>query len=185
MRKASLDAGRNETWVRDLLHGRTQMPSAEHLEKLAEVLDSSPQWLLHGGEHSGNVGGRTVPLVGHVGAGAEILIIDDHAKGAGLEEVAAPPGAPRSTIAVRVRGESQLGRFDDGDIIFYSEHLPPDDLVNRRECVVKLADGRLFVKRLVRGSGQGLYTLLSSNAAPIDDVAVEWAAKIDAVSLAY
>ena len=48
-----------------------------------------------------------VPVVGYIGAGAEVLPIDDHAKGAGLDEVECPRGMdPAKTVAVKVRGDS-------------------------------------------------------------------------------
>lgn len=176
-------AGMNESWVRDLIEERTRMPNAEALERLAAALDTTTRWLLTGEEQGENI--RGVPLVGYVGAGAEIIIVDDHAKGAGLDEVEAPPGARSGTVAVRVRGGSMMGRYDPGDVIYYSEQLPPDSLVNKRECVVKLGDGRLFVKRLRRGSARGLYSLDGVHGPVIEDVAVEWVARIDASKPAY
>ncbi len=71
-----------------------------------------------------------------------------------------------------------LPHYEDGDIIYYSRNLPPEEMRNRR-CVVKLADGRMLVKTLRRGSTDDLWTLTSTNAADIEDVLVEWVAPID------
>ena len=46
-----------------------------------------------------------------------------------------------------------------------------------RECVIKLADGRLFVKELRRGEN-GRFTLFGWNSPLIENVAVEWAAPV-------
>lgn len=48
-----------------------------------------------------------------------------------------------------------------------------------RRAVVRLADDRVLVKTVRRGSQSGLYTLVSLNAPDIEDVALLWAAPID------
>lgn len=115
-----------------------------------------------------------VPLKGYVGAGQAIYPIDD----GGDDLVDAPPTSNGSTVAVRVRGDSMLPLFEDGSLIYYSRHLPPGEMLNRR-CVAKLADGRMLVKTLRRGAGEGFWTLTSTNSADIEDVVVEWVAPID------
>jgi hypothetical protein len=115
-----------------------------------------------------------VRLVGYVGAGAAVYPIDDGAD----EWVDAPPKASKTTTAVQIRGTSQLPTYEDGWIIYYSKLLPPEMMVNRR-CVIQLADGRILLKTLRRGSRHDLWTLTSSNDVDIDDVVVEWASPID------
>lgn len=143
----------------------------EWMRLLAPALGVAPNDLL---EDYAAVG---VPLVGFVGAGAEVYAIDDHAKGGGLEEVEKPQGATWSTVAVRVRGESMKPAYKDGDLLYYDtqsngdlDHLIGDD------CVVKLQDGRALVKELRKNGGA--YWLHSYNADPMIDVNIDWAAKI-------
>lgn len=115
---------------------------------------------------------RAIVLVGYVGAGAEIFPMDH------LGYVEAPPGiAGPKTVAVKVKGDSMRPAYRDGDLIYYDDHLPPEDLVGR-EVVVELEDGRCLVKELFAGSRPGLWTLLSHNAAPITDIQIKWAARI-------
>lgn len=123
---------------------------------------------------------NAAPVVGFAGAGAEIYAIDDHEKGGGLDEIEAPFPVHPSTVCVVVRGDSMLPVFEDGDLIGYSKEpsRDPAQLIGRR-CLVKLADGRTFIKVLKRGSQKGLFTLVSFNAGDIEDVAVEWAAEYD------
>jgi hypothetical protein len=60
------------------------------------------------------------------------------------------------------------------------------NLVSRHErpqqtpppCVVKLTDGRALLKTIKRGTLPGRYRLVSFNSPDIEDVEVEWAAKI-------
>src|ERR1043166_9685350 len=60
-------------------------------------------------------GRPSVHAIGYVGAGAEIIPIDDHAIGAGLEEVEIPPGIPDNAVLVIVRGDSMYPRYFDGE----------------------------------------------------------------------
>lgn len=131
----------------------------------------SVDWLLTGRE------GRATPLIPlkrYVGAGQTIYAVDD----GDHEYVEAPPGLDGEALAAVIRGDSMYPRYDDGNIIMWTRHLPPGDLLNR-EAVVGLADGRILIKIITRGSAPGLWTLTSFNAAPISDQVVEWAAPID------
>lgn len=116
----------------------------------------------------------SVPLKGYVGAGQAVYAIDD----GGDDTVEAPPYSDENTIAVQVRGDSMFPVFEDGTLLYYSRRLPPVEMINRR-CVVHLADGRILVKTLRRGSVPGLYTLTSFNAPDMEDEVVEWASPIE------
>ena len=122
----------------------------------------------------------SVPVVGYVGAGSEAHF---YAVAQGdLDEVEQPPGAPDTTVAVEIRGDS-LGTFFNRWLVFYdSVHRPASpDLVGEL-CVVGLPDGRVLIKQLQRSRSEGLYNLLSPNQPPIVDVRVEWAAKVTSMS---
>lgn len=130
-------------------------------------------------------GPTMIPVVGYVGAGAEVFCIDDHAKGAGLDEVDMPiPGMSPSSVAVRVRGDSMIPAYFDGDLIFYDKNDNGDlmHLVGK-ECVVSLTDGRKFIKTL-RRRANGDWYLFSYNAEPIMDIEIEWAAKVNVIKRA-
>ena len=126
---------------------------------------------------------RTVPIVGYVGAGAEVLPIDDHAPGQGLDDVPCPRGIDaHSAVALIVRGDSMEPFIQEGWLLFYSrpKELMPSEVIGKL-CVVKLADdGPTMVKRLQRGYSEGLFNLISTNAAPREDIALEWAAPVRA-----
>ncbi|HMG49884.1 MAG TPA: XRE family transcriptional regulator [Inquilinus sp.] len=118
----------------------------------------------------------TVPLVGKVGAGAEVHLFDGDASSEQIDEVDAPPGADETTVAVIVSGDSMFPRYLERETIYYRRadaSADPTSLIGR-EVVVRLADGRTFVKVLRRGSSPGYFTLDSYNAAPMEDVVVEW-----------
>ncbi len=120
----------------------------------------------------------TAPVVGYVGAGTEVTPFDDHAQGAGLDHVEIPPGLPPDGVLVIVRGDSMYPRYFEGEFLYYvRDGRDPQDFIGR-ECVVRLADGRVLVKVLRRGSQAGLFSLESWNAPPIEDKAIEWAAPV-------
>lgn len=125
-----------------------------------------------------------VPVVGYVGAGAEVFAVDDHAKGAGFDEVEIPiDGMSRSTVAVQVRGDSMLPVYRPGDLIFYDRNDNGDLLhLIGKDCVVRLTDGRTFVKELHHSNGE--FWLHSYNSTPMINVDIEWAAKVAVIKRA-
>ena len=134
-------------------------------------------WLLTG-EGQMALKPNTASAVGYVGGGAEVFPIDDYPVGDGMEEIEIPPGVPVNAVLVIVRGDSMRPRYFDGEYLFYlRDQRPPSELVGR-ECVVKLQDGRAFVKVLRNGSRKGRFNLESWNADLIEDQAVEWAAPV-------
>jgi transcriptional regulator with XRE-family HTH domain len=127
-------------------------------------------------ERPNEIGPPTVKVKGYVGAGAEAHFYNV-AQG-DLDDVPAPEGATADTVAVEIRGDS-LGALFDRWLVFYDEVRRPitPDLVGKL-CVVGLADDRVLVKKVRRGSAAGLYTLISEREEPIRDVEIEWAAQV-------
>lgn len=121
-----------------------------------------------------------VPIVGKVGAGAQVFPINDHPPGTGLDDIPCPYGLdPEKTAAVVVEGDSMFP-LQDGWILFFSrrDHIAPIELVGQL-CIVKIADdGPTLVKQLRRGYERNRFTLVSTNAPPLENVEVEWAARV-------
>ena len=157
-------------------------PDDAHIRKLAELAAVHPAALRYGGLAEPAPAPRfaTAPVVGYVGAGQEVFAHDDHALGGGLEEVEAPEGVGEDpVVAVRVRGES-MHPMRDGWLLFYrrDQHGVPDACLNRL-CIVKLAeDGPIMVKEVRRGYRAHHFVLTSWNAPPLEDVRVDWAARV-------
>lgn len=181
-RQAALRFGWKESTYAAHENGQNDFDD-ERAREYARKFKVKAAWLLGVEDKSDEpLPARMVNVVGYVGAGTEVHLIDDHAKGAGLDEVPAPPAVSHDCVAVKVKGDSMEPRFYEGEILYYDRvYNTPDSIrqLGQRECVVALEDGRIFVKRLQPGSRAGFWTLWSYNASPMTDVRVKWAAPVD------
>jgi SOS-response transcriptional repressor LexA len=154
-------------------------------KKYANAFRVSEGWLLTGeGVGPDATVKRTIPIVGYVGAGAEVLPIDDHEKGAGLDEIDPPfDGLSSSTVAVRVKGNSMAPAFDEGDVLLYDRQDNGDLLhLIGKKCIVALKDKRIFVKELKRTPAGEIYLYsINAESEPLFGVEIEWAAKVKVV----
>lgn len=122
-----------------------------------------------------------VPVVGRVGAGAEVYLVDDYPKGGGLYTVACPEGmSPDETVAVEVEGDSMAPTISAGWLLFYSRNhraVPTEALYET--CIVKLSDdGPVLVKRVIPGPNSK-FTLESTNAPSKHGASLEWATPVE------
>lgn len=157
-------------------NGTRGFPAAK-ARRYARAFGVTPEWLLYGTPMKGRGG---IPIVGYVGAAAEFFGFDDYAMGAGMEEIDPPPDAPRTAVAVVVRGDSGYPMIRDGWVLIYWEKFDDPSLVLGENCFVRTKDGRTLVKMIEPGTEPGRWTLNSMNAstAPIRNVEIEWAAPI-------
>lgn len=122
-----------------------------------------------------------VPVVGYVGAGAEVHPHDDHAMGEGFETLDGE-NLPPDSVAVIVRGDSMYP-IEDGWVLVWRRERDgvPSSCLNRL-CIVKLAgDGPMLVKKLRRGAEKNTFTLESWNAPPRENQMLDWAAPVTLV----
>lgn len=153
--------------------------SGDRQLKMSDAREMAEFYGVSVNEVASDLAPRTVAVAGYVGAGAEVTPFDDFATGEGIDQVPCPAGFdPDRVVAVRVRGDSMFPMGDGWDL-FYRKDVDgvPDNAVGAL-CVVKLIDGRMFVKHLARGSQKGLFTLISSNGAPMLDQRIRWAAPV-------
>lgn len=143
-----------------ILHGKRRMQMSE-ATKASDIMDYPLP-----NEN------RIIPVMGYVGAGAEVIAESNNGA---LHEVEMGFPIPPDLIGVIVRGDSMFPIFEDGDLVAYrGEPLTPEQAIGET-CVCQLADGRILIKRVRRGSQPGLFTLTSANAPDIEDVPLEWA----------
>jgi phage repressor protein C with HTH and peptisase S24 domain len=172
-----LDAAR----ITEILNNRRRVSYDEAID-IAEFFETDlDQIVARLGKTYTSPSRRKVPVVGYVGAGEVIFAMDDHERGAGLDEIDVLPGEAEERFAVVVRGDSMAPRFKDGEYLGYSRARGLDpERCHGLECVVQTRDGRKLVKIVERGRKKGTFNLISVNASipPERDVMLEWVAPV-------
>ncbi len=124
-------------------------------------------------------GWHEVPVMGYIGAGAEIMPDFEQVPPEGIDQVHVPFPIPGEMIAFQVRGDSMLPVYKDGHVVIvYKEQKKPVASFFGEDAAVRTSDGRRFLKTIMKGSP---ITLMSFNAAPIENVGIEWVGEIFAV----
>lgn len=176
MKSLSLAAGLNESFVRDMLQ-RKRRPSLDKFSRLVAVLGTTVAEIM--GEDVSTEGSRMVPLMGFVGAGAEVEPDFEQVPEDGLEQIPVPFALPADMIAFQVRGSSMLPQFRDGAVlIVYREQRRSIESFYGEEAAVRTTDGRRFIKTIFRANQSGRVNLMSWNAQPIENVHLAWVGEI-------
>ncbi|MCK3780457.1 XRE family transcriptional regulator [Ensifer sesbaniae] len=124
--------------------------------------------------------GDIVPLMGYIGAGAEIEPDFEQTPPEGLDQIHVPFPLPDEMVAFEVRGDSMLPVYKNGHVVIvYKDQKRPLEAFYGEEAAVRTADGRRFIKTVMRGV-DGV-NLMSWNAAPIENVHLDWVGEIFAV----
>jgi transcriptional regulator with XRE-family HTH domain len=151
----------------------TNEPTEANIQKMSKLYSTPAVYLRYGGAG----GPKTVQVLGHVGAGANVFPFEDGP----FDQIEAPFGSPDDLAALIVRGDSMMPELSDGDHVLYrATEQNPDDLIGKR-CIIRLESGSVLVKRLRRGRDIGCYDLDSTNAATIENQRLQWVAKVEAV----
>lgn len=118
-------AGLGDSFVRDILRGKTRSPSSENLAKLARALETTSEWLIMSdapGKPSGVFGpvelvGLNVVGVIQAGTWLDRSIIDEEA-GTEVIPVALDPRFPHARqYGLRVVGDSMDLEYPDGSYV--------------------------------------------------------------------
>lgn len=125
------------------------------------------------------VASNQAPLMGRVGAGAEIDVEFEQPPPEGYDLVELPFAFPDPVIAFEIEGDSMFPVYEPGEVIVcLRDQLRATDHFLGERVVVRLSTGERYLKRLTRGFSRGRYNLESWNARTIEDVVVEWVGEI-------
>ncbi|WP_374576088.1 peptidase S24 [Phenylobacterium sp.] len=126
-----------------------------------------------------------VPVIGRVGANPDGIVLFANGQEPG-DLAPIPPGGTDRAVALRVVGHSMRGVADDGALIYFEDQrTPPTPDMLGHVVVVETDTDEVLVKRLLRGSGPGLYDLESIAGPTRQDARLRWAAHITAIIPPY
>jgi len=150
-------------------------------EAYAEAFGVRAAWL-YSGTLPMHVGKPDLRLIiGRVGADPEGTVVMTSAD-AVFDYAPPPPGGTSASVALEVRGHSMHGWADDGALIYFEDQrTPPTPDLLGQVCIVETEDGRVLVKRLLRGSAPDRFDLESINGPTMSDVRLVWAAEVTAI----
>ena len=150
----------------------------------ARAYKVNPEWL-YAASGPMKADDNLVPIIGRVGADTEGRVVRTLAQAAN-DMAPAPTGATSKSVALEVDGHSMRGFADDGALVYFeNQHTPPTEDMLGEVVVLQIATGEhdaddedVLVKRLLRGSREGLYDLESIVGPTLRDVQIRWAAEI-------
>lgn len=149
-------------------------PRGDVLKRMAGVLGVTEHWLRTGE----GLAVASIPIEGYVSAGDAYITLGDHSGTLGSVDL----DFGIQPIAAEVRGTSMLPVYKAGDRLIGDKQSTPTEVAQcvNRDCIIMTAQAEGYVKRLLKGSRTGLYTLRSHNSdfADIENVAVMWVAPI-------
>lgn len=156
--------------------------SYRRAKEYAAAFGVRPEWLYDAAGPMRSTGAEGLaPIIGRVGANPEGDVLLATGQGSG-ELAPIPPGGTEKAVALRVSGHSMRGLADDGALIYFEDQRssPSADMLGH-VVVVETDTDEVLVKRLLRGSGPGLYDLESLAGPTRRDARLRWAAHITAI----
>lgn len=169
----SKEAGLNETFIRDMFQKGAD-PSIGKFMKIADALNLPMAFFF---DEDDPPPPPRIPLIGYAAGGDGWVPFDDSQI---AEDIDLDLGGAEA-VAIRVTGHSMSPAYRDGDDIICAK-FEGAELIKalNRDCVLKTADGKYFIKQLLKGTVKNTYRLRSYNPdyEDIDKVALEWAAPV-------
>lgn len=122
---------------------------------------------------------KPIPVVGIVGAGAEIGFFDDHFNGDGFSEIDAV--IPTPAVALEVQGESMWPIQEGWRIVYRREESGVPYTAIGKLCVCRTLTDLTLLKIVRRSSDPDKFELQSWNAPPREPEKLLWAAPVIAI----
>lgn len=121
----------------------------------------------------------TIPIMGYIGAGAEIDPEFEQVPENGIDQVELPFQYAGDVLGFIVRGDSMLPRYEEGTVIVvYREQTRSTISLVGEIAAVRTQDNRRFLKMLKAGGRPNTFNLESFNARPIENVRIAWASEV-------
>lgn len=175
--EAARNGGLERSYINDILIGKKTTVRFNKLGQLATALRLDPRDL-NVALVAGQQASHSVPLMGFLGAGAEVEPDFEQVPPDGLDTVDLPFPIPDDMIAFKVRGTSMLPVYrPDHIIVVYREQRKPIESFFGLEAAVRTSDGRRYIKTIERGIG-GTYLRSWNDINPIGPVRIEWVGEI-------
>lgn len=172
-------AGVNYDQLKSLRQGKSQTTNSDDAMKVAEAFGVTLDDF-----YAGRLSGASdaIPVVGHVGAGAEIDLFDAFEKGDGHYRIPCPPQiSPRDMVAVEVIGDSMSPVYRPGAVLFYTRAAMgiPTEAIGQI-CICEDDAGKVWVKQVKIGRDEGTFTLVSMHPdyEHRHGVRLKWAAPV-------
>lgn len=122
---------------------------------------------------------RAVPIMGFIGAGAEIDPDYEQVPPDGFDQVELPLALTDEVIGLQVRGDSMLPKYVDGAVVVvYREQTRSTTSLIGETAAVRTHEGKRYLKTLMAGPKPHTFNLESFNASPIIGVRIAWASEI-------
>jgi len=153
------------------------MPARSVVERLAEALDTSPEYLYFGRSPQQTA----IPLAGRVGAAGEVRLAEAGADAAATAEGGAEARAPAATVtirehrlmALRVADTTMRPVLSPGQTVLVAAAAERDvDAHLGRLVLAELGDGRRFLRRLLPSARRGRHDLAAFEAPTMREVEV-------------
>ncbi|MEI7608308.1 MAG: S24 family peptidase [Rhodospirillaceae bacterium] len=174
-RRTGIDKGRLYKYVT----GEVSQPRGDAFARMAQAFSVNEWWLRTGdGARSSRL-----QVIGRLSAGEEWTTLQETVADAKYIDFDL---GREDFFAIEVQGASMSPAYRDGDIVICSRRQI-SDLRNvdpaqfrRRDCAVKTADGRGFLKNVIPGRSEGVFTLRSYNPdyPDIENAALQWIAPV-------
>lgn len=173
--RVSAKAGLTNSTLASFVAGKTRTLTGFTEQRIADAFEVTVDEMFGGGS------GQLVPIIGRVGADPEGEIIHTTGQASG-DRAPIPPGGTSAAVALEVTGHSMRGIADDGSLIYFEDQrTPPTPDMISCLTVVETEDGRVLLKRLLRGERPGTYDLESANGPTLRNARLVWAAHITAI----
>lgn len=174
-RRTGIDKGRLYKYVT----GEVVQPRGDAFARMSQAFGVNEWWLRTGdGARSSRL-----PVIGRLSAGDEWIAIPETVAEAKFLDFDL---GSDDFFAIEVHGASMSPAYRDGDMVICSRKQIADlrnvdpAQFRRRDCAVKTATGAGYLKYIIPGRGDGVYTLRSYNPdyPDIENVSLQWVAPV-------